>query len=88
VSPKSYAYTPRVSVGHAAGSAATKRGPAPPAWSLRRSHGNVRPPKFDPPPTQAMMTSGSSPAISIWAIVSWPMIVWCRSTWLRTEPSA
>ncbi len=34
-----------------------------------------------------MMTSGSSPEISIWAIDSRPITVWWRITWLRTEPS-
>jgi len=31
------------------------------------------PPKFEPPPPHAMITSGSSPAISIWAIDSMPI---------------
>ena len=46
------------------------------------------PAKFDPPPVQAMTTSGDSPAIPICSIASWPMTVWWRSTWLSTEPSA
>jgi hypothetical protein len=45
------------------------------------------PAKFDPPPTQPITTSGSSPAISICAIDSWPMTVWCRQTCESTEPS-
>ena len=86
VSPKSYAYTPRVSVGHAAGSAAMNR-----VWAwpriTRRRNGNASPPKFEPPPTHAITVSGSSPAISICAIASCPITVWCSRTWLRTDPS-
>ena len=76
-----------MSVGQAAGSAATKRVFASPR-STRRRNGNAMPAKFEPPPTQPTITSGSSPAISICAIASWPITVWWRQTWLRTEPSA
>jgi hypothetical protein len=87
VSPKSYAYTPRVSVGQAAGSVAMNRVLAP-LRITRRRNGNVSPPKFEPPPMQAITTSGSSPAIPICASASCPITVWCSSTWLSTEPSA
>ena len=86
VSPKSYAYTPRVSVGHAAGSAAMNRVLAWPRITRRRN-GNVSPPKFEPPPTQAITVSGSSPAIAICASASCPITVWWSSTWLSTDPS-
>ncbi len=46
-----------------------------PSRSTRRRNGNVRPPKFEPPPTHAITMSGSSPAIAIWAIASWPITV-------------
>jgi hypothetical protein len=71
-----------VSVGQAAGSAATKR-----AFDPARRNGNAIPAKFEPPPTQPTMTSGSSPASCICRIASWPITVWCRSTWLSTDPS-
>ena len=58
-----------------------------PPRNVRPSHGNVSPAKFEPPPAQPMMTSGSSPAISSWAIDSWPMTVWWRRTKSNTEPS-
>jgi len=86
VSPKSYMYSPRVSVGQASGSAATKRVFLP-LTKLSRSSGSARPAKFEPPPAQPMTTSGYSPAISICLIDSWPITVWCRRTWLSTEPS-
>ena len=59
-----------------------------PSRKLRPRNGKASPAKFEPPPVQPMMTSGSSPAISICSIASWPMTVWWRRTWLRTEPSA
>ena len=34
-----------------------------------------------------MITSGSSPAISICSSASSPITVWCSRTWLSTEPS-
>ena len=34
-----------------------------------------------------MITSGSSPASSIWRIDSWPMTVWWRRTKSKTDPS-
>jgi hypothetical protein len=74
-------------VAQPAGSAATKRVRASPL-STRRMNGNAIPAKFEPPPTQPTTTSGSSPAISIWASASWPITVWCRHAWLSTEPSA
>ena len=58
-----------------------------PSRNIRPIHGNVRPAKFDPPPAQAMMTSGSSPAMAICSIDSWPMTVWWRSTKSNTDPS-
>ena len=61
-----------VSVGHAAGSAATKRVRASPR-STRRTYGKASPAKFEPPPTQPTNTSGSASATSIWAIASWPI---------------
>src|SRR5919108_4968321 len=85
VSPKSYAKTPRVSVGHAAGSHASTSISRPAIFSRR--NGNARPAKFEPPPTQPMTTSGNSPVSSIWALASSPITVWCRRTWFRTEPS-
>jgi hypothetical protein len=51
-------------------------------------NGNAIPAKLEPPPTQPTTTSGSSPAISIWARASCPITVWCRQTWLSTDPSA
>ena len=59
------------------------------AWPriTRRRNGKASPPKFEPPPTQAITTSGYSPAISICASASCPITVWCSSTWLSTDPS-
>ncbi len=48
----------------------------------------VNPAKFDPPPVQARMTSGSSSARAICSMASRPMTVWCSMTWFRTLPSA
>ena len=85
MSPKSKAYLPRVSEGHAAGSTAITRRFLPPRSCAPRK-GKASPAKFEPPPAQAMTMSGSSPAISICAIASMPITVWCMSTWLSTEP--
>jgi hypothetical protein len=79
VSPKSYAYTPLVSDGHADGSTARIVGDILPA-SFSRRKGKVRPAKFEPPPVQPTITSGWSPAIAICSSASSPMIVWCSST--------
>ena len=46
----------------------------------------MSPAKFEPPPAQAMIRSGSSPAISICLIASSPTTLWWSRTWLRTEP--
>jgi hypothetical protein len=85
VSPKSYAKTPRVSVGQAAGSQARTSSSRPAIFSRR--NGNASPAKFEPPPTQPTTTSGKAPASSICSIASCPITVWCSSTWLRTLPS-
>ena len=50
-------------------------------------NGKANPAKFDPPPTQPMTTSGSSPAMAICSIASCPMTVWWSSTKSNTEPS-
>ncbi len=55
---------------------------------MRPTNGKTSPAKFEPPPVQAITTSGSSPAISIWTIASWPTTVWWSRTWLSTEPRA
>jgi hypothetical protein len=73
-------------VGAAVGSAATKRVATLPAI-LSASSGKVKPPKFEPPPTQPTITSGWTPALSSWAFSSRPMTVWWSSTWLSTLPS-
>ena len=87
MSPKSYANSPRVRLGQAAGSTAITRTSEPPRsfWPM---NGNTRPEKFEPPPVQPISTSGYASARSIWAIASSPITVWCRRTWLSTEPSA
>ena len=87
VSPKSYANSPRVRDGHAAGSTAITRTSAPPrsCWPM---NGNTSPEKFDPPPVQPIRTSGYASARSICASASSPITVWWRRTWFRTEPSA
>src|SRR5215469_3212883 len=87
VSPKSYAYTPRVNDGQAAGSTARSTGFIVPA-SFSRRNGKTRPEKLDPPPVQPTITSGVSPAWASCLIASSPMTVWCKSTWLSTLPSA
>ena len=58
-----------------------------PPRNVRPSHGKVSPAKFEPPPAQPMITSGSSPAIAICSIDSWPMTVWWSRTKSNTEPS-
>ena len=78
---------PRVSVGQAAGSTATTRTSVPSRSFLPRN-GKAMPAKFEPPPAQAITTSGQQPAISICSIASIPITVWCSSTWLSTLPSA
>jgi hypothetical protein len=88
VSPKSYAYTPRVNEGQADGSTARNVGLARPA-SFSRRNGRKSPAKLDPPPVHPTMRSGmSSPAAANCLIASWPITVWCISTWLSTLPSA
>src|SRR5512134_4194563 len=57
VSPKSYAYTPLVSVGQEDGSTATIRGSFLPAI-LSRRNGNPIPARLLPPPQHAITTSG------------------------------
>ena len=57
-----------------------------PSRNVWPSHGKVIPAKFEPPPAQAMITSGSSPAIAICSIDSSPMTVWWRRTKSKTEP--
>ena len=57
VSPKSYAYRPRVREGHAAGSTATTRRSRPPR-SFSPMNGNATPAKLLPPPVQPTTTSG------------------------------
>src|SRR5215216_5117675 len=56
--------------------------------SFSASSGKVKPPKLDPPPTQATSTSGSTPAWVSCAFSSSPMTVWWSSTWLSTLPRA
>ena len=51
-------------------------------------NGNASPLKLEPPPKQAIIVSGYSPAISICFSASSPITVWCRDTWLSTEPKA
>ena len=85
-SPRSYSKRPSVRVGAAVGSTATTLVLRRPA-SFSASSGKVKPPKLDPPPTQATSTSGSTPACSSWAFSSRPMTVWWSSTWLSTLPS-
>ena len=48
--------------------------------------GKEIPPKFEPPPKQAITMSGYSPAISICFSASRPITVWCRATWFSTDP--
>ena len=57
VSPKSYAYLPRVRLGQAAGSIATMRTFLPPRSCAPRN-GKAMPAKFEPPPVQPTITSG------------------------------
>jgi hypothetical protein len=78
---------PWVSDGQADGSTARTVGDIRPVhFSLRK--GNIRPPKFDPPPVQPTSRSGVSPTLASWSSVSSPMTVWCISTWFSTLPSA
>ena len=82
-SPKSYSKRPSVRVGHDDGSTATSR------TSASSTNGNAMPAKFEPPPHEAITTSGrASPARASCSLASMPMIVWCRHTWLSTEPRA
>ena len=74
VSPKSYAYTPRVNDGHAAGSTARMTGAARPA-SFSRRNGNISPAKFEPPPVQPTIRSGVSPTFASCSRASSPMTV-------------
>ena len=87
MSPKSYAYLPRVRLGQAEGSTATMRGAVPPRNPCPMN-GKARPAKLLPPPVQASTTSGQASAICICSIASRPMMVWCSSTWFSTEPRA
>ena len=58
-----------------------------PSFRLWRMKGKAMPPKFEPPPKQAITVSGYSPAICICFSASSPMMVWCIPTWLSTDPS-
>ena len=71
--------------GAASGSTAITRYFRPPRNVWPRN-GKVSPAKFEPPPAQAMITSGSSPASAICWIASRPTTLWWSRTWLRTEP--
>ena len=62
-SPKSYSYLPSVNVGHALGSTAINSVSLFPS-SLSLINGYKAPAKLLPPPTHAIIVSGSSLAIS------------------------
>ena len=87
VSPKSYAYVPRVSEGHEAGSTARISGFIFP-FNFSLINGKESPAKFEPPPVQPTNRSGVSPTLAICFSASSPIIVWCIRTWFKTEPSA
>ena len=84
-SPKSYLYSPWVNVGHAEGSTAMNSVSEFP-WILSLMNGNNAPPKLLPPPTQAIIVSGSSSTFSSCNLISWPIVVWCKITWFNTLP--
>ncbi len=80
-------YTPLVSEGQEDGSTASARTFLPAIFSATK--GKAMPAKFEPPPWQAITTSGSpSPASLSCSLASWPMTVWCMQTWFSTEPRA
>ena len=72
LSQKSYAYLPRVSDGQFAGSTPINSMSFFPAI-LSPMKGAISPPKLEPPPTQPMIVSGSTPYLSSAAFASNPM---------------
>ena len=85
-SPKSYLYSPSVSDGHAAGSAARNSVSVFPSI-LSFMNGNSAPPKLLPPPVHAIIVSGVSSTFSSCVFISCPITVWCNITWFSTLPS-
>ena len=73
VSQKSYANVPLVKLGHDAGSIAMILTSLSPL-SFSPINGDIRPPRFEPPPAQPIIISGLILYLSSAALVSRPII--------------